>query len=333
MKINAVNNYIFNTSPSHKTINQVNQNIQNQQFDCSLLEVLGRSQVNFTGNKYQQYDRMFIDTLAQNLRLSDDNKTRVANDLNKFLRINHLNSLEDIANEYEIEKQIEFIGILIDRVCNSDFDNIIIAKTLGERMAYNGEYKPVPDLYAKDYEVVDHILNKYDYDKEKKAEIFDVMKMEAERCNYRDVFEIFKSENNPNRFQYLLNNYLNVDADASVDLIIDFNSMAYKTETERRADIYPWKLSSKMGEQVKDTIIAHEIITGCDLVQGNSIEDMKKIKPIVKDITNQLDKRRSGISVEQISYELVEKYNLPLDGYDFIKNLIYKYDTGEILEN
>lgn len=332
MKINAINNYTFYTQQSPKLTNPLKPNNQNKRFDYSLSEVFGRSQVNFTGDKYQQYDKMFVDTVAKNLRLSDDERKRLSIDVNEFLRINHYHSLEDIRGLHNSDKQEAFGNMLCEKICKSDFDSIILVNTITERMYYDDEYEPTVNLYAKDYEIVDNILDKYDYNANKKRDIFDVMRMEAERLKCKDIFEPLMQENYPKRFQYLLNKFLDIDEESSTDLLIDFGLMATKNDAERRADIYPWKLSSEINKYIKDREIATKIIMECDLIDDNCLDD-KQMEITINNVTDYLEKRRNGISPEQIAYELMEKYDIPIESYDFIRSIIYLYDTGKIPED
>lgn len=348
MKINPVNIITFNQTPQYRGGGTSAQNIQNQQFDYSLAEALGRSQVNFTGKKdktYQQYDRMFIDTVAQNLRLSKEDKTRLNDNINEFLRSNGFKSLEDIAGDKNHELQADFISELGDDICRSDFDYNILSDTFHDRMYYDGQYNPEVDLYEKDYEVVDHILDKYGMDETRKVEIFDVLKMHADCLSDETVFDLFKPGNKPEVLMDLIKDQLQLDDDLSVDLLIDFGLMAQKDEEARREGIYPWKMTALMNEQAKDEAIACEIIGEYDL-EGDEFyegdiddddefddDDVEESKSTMEEIAEQLNRRRNGVSVEQIAYELMEKYDLPSDAYEFIKNTIYEYDAEELADD
>lgn len=360
MKINPINFITFNQTPQYLEGGTSAQNIQNQQFDYSLAEAfsqhsnkysrnsfvlaeaLGRSQVNFTGKKdkkYQRYDRMFIDTVAQNLRLSKEDKARLNDNIDEFLKSNGYKSLEDITGDKNHELQADFISELGDDICQSDFDYNILSDTFQERMYYDGQYNPEADLYEKDYEVVDHILDKYGMDETRKAEIFDVLKMHADWLGGETLFDLFKPENKPSVLMDLVKDQLQLNDDLSIDLLIDFGLMAQKDEKARREGIYPWKMTALMNEQAKDEAIACDIIGEYDL-EGDEFyegdiddddefddDDVEESKSTMEEIAEQLNRRRDGVCVEQIAYELMEKYNLPLEAYEFIKNTIYGYDT------
>lgn len=328
------------------------QNIQNQQFEYSLAEALGRSQVNFTGKKdkkFQRYDQMFIDTVAQNLRLSKEDKARLSANIDNFLKTNKFASLEAIAGDKNVDIQSDFISELGDEICYSDFDFNILSDAFQDRMFHNGCYEPEIDLYEKDYEVVDHILDKYGYNEAQKVEVFDVLKMEAEHNDCKDVFELFKTKDYSKRFVHLMNEYLNINNETAFDMLIDFGLMSEKDDEARREGIYPWKRTALMNEQAKDEAIACDIIGEYDLeddeLQEDDIDDefedidddddddvKEESKSTMEEITEQLNRRREGVSVEQISYELMEKYNLPSEAYDFIKNTIYEYDADEFAD-
>ncbi len=369
MKINAINNYILNTFQPQKTTNLTTSNNQNKQFDYSFLEALGRSQVNFTGKeelkKYQEYDKLFIETVAQNLRLSEEDKQKLTNNINTFLKTNGFKSLEDIVGDKNHELQSDFISELGDDICQSDFDFNILSDAFQDRMYYDGQYTPEVDLYEKDYEVVDHILDKYEMDETRKAEIFDVLKMHADCLGGETVFDLFKPENKPLVLMDLVKEQLQLNDDLTTDLLIDFCLMAKKDDKARHEGIYPWKMTALLNEQAKDTAIASEIIGEYDLADKKlyecDVEDdadyddynddyddddidndddddysynqVKKTKSTMEEITEQLNRRRDGVSVEQISFELMEKYNLPSTAYEFIQNTIYDYDADELADD
>lgn len=356
MKIDSVN-FVNYYAPQYRGRCNFVQNTQNQQFDYSLAESIGRSQVNFTGQKdkkYQQYDEMFIDTVAQNLRLSDEDKQRLTDDIDTFLKANNFKSLEAIAGEKHIEEQGDFIAELGDDICQSDFDFNILSNTFQERMFYEGEYEPIVDKYEKDYEVVNHILDKYDMNDGRKAEIFDVLKMHADCLGGETLFDLFKPENKPLVLMDLVKDQLQLDDDLATNLLIDFGLMAQKDDKARREGIYPWKMTALMNEQAKDEAIACEIIGEYDLEDDefyegdiedvddefddvddefDDVDDDEEAKSTMKEIAEQLNRRRNGVSVEQIAYELMEQYDLPSDAYEFIKNTIYGYDTDMLADD
>jgi hypothetical protein len=182
MKINPISFLNLNNFQSFSGCNTVKSN-NNQQFDYNKTfnsaEILGRSQVNFTSNNdknkiFQEYDKKFIDTVSQNLRLSDEEKIRFNNDVKDFLKTNKIKSLENLVGAENAEMQAEFIGEVGDDICHSDFDFNILSDAFYDRVYYEGEYKPEVSLYDKDYEVIDHILDKYNCDEGKKCEVFDI---------------------------------------------------------------------------------------------------------------------------------------------------------------
>ena len=144
----------------------------------------------------------------------------------------------------------------------------------------------------------------------------------------------------------LVKEQLQLDDDLATNLLIDFGLMAQKDDEARREGIYPWKMTALMNEQAKDEAIACEIIGEYDLegdefYEGDIEDDdefddddeVEDSKSTMEEIAEQLNRRRDGVSVEQISYELMEKYDLPSEAYEFIKNTIYKYDSEELADD
>lgn len=263
-----------------------------------------------------------------------------------FLKQNNYKSLEDIAGMEHIEEQSDFISELGADICQSDFDYNILSNAFNNRMFYDEQYVPEVDLYEKDYEVVDHILDKYGMDESQKAEIFDVIKMHADVLGGETIFDLFKPENEPTLLMSLIKDQLHLSDDLATDLLIDFGLMSEKDDEARHEGIYPWKMTTLMNEQAKDEAIACEIIGEYDLEGDEFYEDLieeddddydddeiEETKSTMEEIAEQLNRRRDGVSVEQISYELMEKYNLPSKAFEFIANTIYEYDANELADN
>lgn len=352
MKINSLN--LFNNfMPQVRVRGNSAQNTEYNQFDynekLNPSEILGRSQVNFTAQKdkkFEEYDKQFIDTTAINLRLSEKDKNCMKNFVTDFLKQNNYKSLEDIAGMEHIEEQSDFISELGADICQSDFDYNILSNAFNNRMFYDEQYVPEVDLYEKDYEVVDHILDKYGMDESQKAEIFDVIKMHADVLGGETIFDLFKPENEPTLLMSLIKDQLHLSDDLATDLLIDFGLMSEKDDEARHEGIYPWKMTTLMNEQAKDEAIACEIIGEYDLEGDEFYEDLieeddddydddeiEETKSTMEEIAEQLNRRRDGVSVEQISYELMEKYNLPSKAFEFIANTIYEYDANELADN
>ena len=364
MKINPVNIFNFNISQYNKKPNSV-KNIQNQQFDYSMAEAfsqhsnkysrnsfaldeaIGRSQVNFTGKndkKFQEYDKMFIETVSQNLRLSDKDKRKLTANIKSFLKFNKFKSLEDITSDKNKELQADFIAELGDEICHSDYDYNILSNDFYDRMYYKEQYIPEVNKYEKDYEIVEHILDGYGIDNPRKVEIFDILKKHADSSGAETIFDLFKPENKPTALMGLVKEHLHLNNNLATDLLIDFALMAKKDEKARLEGINPWKLTDLMNEQAKDEAIADEIMRKYNIedeepyaLNYSESDDMEdddfaydeEAKDTMEEITEQLDRRRYGISVDQISYELVEKYDLPSGAYKFIKNTINRHDAED----
>lgn len=373
MKINTINFLNLNNNVRQFQVGGTSeQNTQVRQIDynqtLNSAEFLGRSQVNFTGkkevnNKLVKDDKMFVNILAQELRLSDQDNKKCGNFVSEFLKQNNLKSLSDMNDNNDLSEK--FFQDLGKHICNSDFDYEILSDNLHERLSSVDGYKPEVDLYLKDYEILDHVLDKYFNDNAVKMGVYNLLVMEAQSNLSKDLFEPFKKPDACDRFPDFMKEYLGVNADTSLDILIDIVEVANKDDAARRAEIYPWKHSMQLCEEIKDNAIACEIAGQYDLVSEDwasegvsddgwdvfvdeEVDNDDEVDDIddddieddiddetdqdtkrIQDIMEQLSRRRSGTSVEQISFELVEKYDLPEGAFNFIKDTIFKYDTAD----
>lgn len=325
MKINNINFYNYNSikSPIFKAQDTTSQSLSseqstNTQMNLNPAEMLGRSQVNFTGRdfKFSENDQKFINVVAQNIRMSDDEKKQFEDAVSDYLTDNKYKSLDDISGDENSEIQGEFIEKVGYKLAFlSDMDFNMFADELIERTTQNnGDYDPKPDKYRKDFEVVDHILDQYKMSEDKKTEVFDVLKMEAEHNEYDTIFDIFRI--NPKRPIYLFGKYLNFNQSMLSDLLIDFGYAATLDAKSRHAQINPNKLTAQTNQNFKDSAIADEFIKEFGLDEDESDY-----------IVTQLQRRREGIKPEQIAYELIETYDLGSDEYEYMLGTIYNFDT------
>lgn len=331
MKINNINFFNYNSikSPIFKAQDTTSQSFSseqstNTQMNLDPAEMLGRSQVNFTGRDFHfsEGDQKFINVVAKNIRMSDDEKKQLEDAVSDYLTDNKYKSLDDISGDENSEIQGEFIekvGYKLRFLSDMDFN--MFADELIERTSQDGDdYDPKPDKYRKDFEVVDHILEQYEMSEDKKTEIFDVLKMEAEHNEYDTVFDIFRI--NPDRPIYLFGKYLNFDKSTLSDLLIDFGYAATLDAKTRHAQINPNKLTAKTNQDYKDSAIADEFIQEFGLNE----DEEEYIKA-------QLQKRREGVKPEKIAYDLIETYNLGLEEFQYMLGTIYNFDTCFYNEN
>jgi hypothetical protein len=378
MKIINTNFLNYNNKQKLNYFNTPNNN-NNQQFDYNKTlnpaEMLGRSQINFTAKKkkpddqkLQEYDERFIDTLAKSLRLTDNDKLRLDNAVQNFLKTRNCKYINDLKGFSNTDIQSDFMAEVGNEICYSDNDFDIFADAFCDRIYCPDEYEynPVVDLYKKDFEVIDCILDKYDCDNGKKYYIFDSLADVANKKKCNNIFELF---NNGNKFaskfiKILCNNDYNkiyltdkkIDYNTACNITLDFAAMAKKSEDERHSVISsPWKRTNFMHEQSKDIKIACRIAKQYNLASDEFLQDaednylgiffsdIKKdeetgcfvdkydIKETEKynDILEHINKRHKNVSNQQIAYELLDKYKLPRGAFKFIINTISEVDASE----
>lgn len=297
-------------------------------------EVLGRSSINFTGSKKDDFvlcddDKKFIDTTSKNLRLSDDDKQKFTNLITDFLTEKNYETLDylddgEFFDDFNInrmgsDKQREFTDSISDKMQFSDFDHEIFCKDLLDRVYYyiqDDEYEPEEQKYQKDFEVVEDVLSKYDMDMIQKYEIFDVMKLESETMEFDTVFDIFKPQNKSKHsitMKYINDNF---PSDTAMDIIIDLGSASLKDENVRHNSINKTKLSDKFYNEQTDQAIFNELVETFDMDEDLCDEVMPKLAKRYTENKN----------MHQIAFEIADEYQLPSGAEKFIVEAMITLD-------
>lgn len=329
MKINYIN--LNNTFAYKNTYKPQKETYKEFDYTNTLnpAEVIGRSQVNFTGKgfEFSDDDKKFIDVLAYNLKMSDKKKKILENTVAEFLIPRDYDSLDKISgnDDEKIKEQNAFLD-KIDSIFNfNDYEINEVASILAERTMHKGKYEPQKRKFFTDYGVVDTILSKYGFDEDHSENVFKIMESEASINNYESVFDIFKPENNPLQSITMANMEINYDFDKDelTDLYIDFSLAASKTDEERQKIVDGSKMMRKFENDNLDYTIFDDVREEYDL-------DEKLEKEIMAELAKRRDENKD---IKQISYELCERYNLPEGAYKFILESITFNDNYDKLTN
>lgn len=191
MKINSINLFSYNNY-TPKNINNFEQNQKCEQasFNNKLnpLEVLGRSQVKFTGisnNESDEFDKNFYDDISKKLELSDKDIHKLKKIVNKFLKTNNLSSTADLCSSFANEEIVDsFIENVVDGLELSDekvetlydflFKQAIInsmAKALKEDESLAEVIIPLTINTMKNDLVCDKLVKKYNLNEKDKQNI------------------------------------------------------------------------------------------------------------------------------------------------------------------
>ncbi len=329
MKINYINlNNTFTYKNTYKP-----QKETYKEFDYTKTfnpaEIIGRSQVNFTGKgfEFSDDDKKFIDVLAYNLKMSDKKRKDLENIVAEFLISRDYDSLSKISGEDDekLEEQDAFLDEMDSVFDFNDYEINEVASVLAERIMHKGKYKPQKRKFFTDYGVVDTILSKNGIKESDSEDIFEIMENEAEINNYKSVFDIFKPENKPFQSITMANMSMNYDLseDDFISLYIDFALAASKIDEERQKTVDGSKMTRQFENNNLDYTIFDDIRDEYDL-------DEKLEKEIIAELAKRRDENKD---IRQISYELCEKYNLPKNAYKFILESITFNDNYDKLTN
>lgn len=115
MNINPINLITNNQISRNYSENKSVQNIPNRQFDYSLSEAVGRSQVNFTSKKSENdLNKAFINSLSNDLDLSDKQTRNFERICNRFLKANNAETILDFIKEDDTTELCSFVETVSD---------------------------------------------------------------------------------------------------------------------------------------------------------------------------------------------------------------------------
>ena len=192
MKINSINSFNYNNF-SHKNINNAVSNkdgdrANNIKNELNDLEVLGRSQVKFTGadnNEADEFDKTFYNEISKELELSKQDSHKFKKVVNQFLKNNNYDSLEEFCLSCDTdEKFYSFIENVASRFDLSDekiglldkslLDKIMmvkLSKTLEEDNSLAYAMMPIVVESLKKNVVCNNLLEKFNLDSQEKENI------------------------------------------------------------------------------------------------------------------------------------------------------------------
>lgn len=192
MKINSINLFSYNNLPQKNTQNNTltNQNARQNDIQNELksLEVLGRSQVKFTGNsedKSNEFDDLFYNQISKKLELSDDENNKFQKIVTKFMKANNFSSTEEFFSACDnVEVVDSFIkivetGLKLSSEKNDIFEEFFIqnlavnklAKALEEDDSLFDDMMPFVTKSLENYLVCNNLVEKFNLDEKEKTNI------------------------------------------------------------------------------------------------------------------------------------------------------------------
>lgn len=111
MKINSINFFSYsNSSPENfnnsKSVQKLNKSVINNTFNP--MEILGRSQVKFTGvnnGDLNGFDKSFLDDISKELELSEQDSHKFKKVVNQFLKNNNYASTEEFCASCDTDEK------------------------------------------------------------------------------------------------------------------------------------------------------------------------------------------------------------------------------------
>lgn len=192
MKINSINFFNYNNLP-HKNSNNnasINQNARQNgvQNELKSLEVLGRSQVKFTGNnqdKSNVFDDSFYKQISKKLELSNNDNNKFKKIVTKFMQSNNFSSTEEFFSACDdvnvVDSFIKHVekGLNLSAAKNDIFEDFFIqnltvnklAKALEEDDSLFDDMMPFVTKSIENNLVCDNLVEKFNLDAKEKTNI------------------------------------------------------------------------------------------------------------------------------------------------------------------
>lgn len=269
-------------------------------FIASPLEFWGRSQITFNGNILNNDDKKFVDVVSRDLRFNAKQKEKFTDIISQYLKENKIKSLDEIDCKGD-DEQANLLNKISEKMDLSDPDFDVLSFHIVDRMYCEGIYLPEDRRFIKDLPVIEQVLQKSGLDDDVIDVITDSLLIDADILDCETLFDVFNKhiENIDNTSFYdSLTDELN--SDETTNTIIDLCLKAKQYEK------YGDSIFPKHEERVRFySFLDDEFITDNILKEFN-IDESEDEK-----IFNCIVLRHDNVSLQQIGFQIADKYNLP----------------------
>lgn len=288
-----------------------------------------------------QEDDSFYRFAKKLLRQSPDESYEFRTTVEEYLKENNLKSITELfLDEDLICEQAGLIERLENKFNLSESESTALNWEFLERANTNvmdRDYKPDMSPHIKDLDSVVKIVDDGGYAQKEELKRFDTelfrkMSKEAEEKNYENVFEIFKSENNPAKsetYKFIMESRLSQDQKAN--LIIDLTKISKDPEAFAGAlpkqagkdnyyaniqiDMMAERIAKTFGLEEKDSEFYDEIV-------------LKKMKDLLRKMYPEHIDDGENTSIKQIAFEIADGYGLPSGAEKEIEKIVSDVEKG-----
>ena len=240
-----------------------------------------------------------------------------------FMKENNMQSIEEFASLEKLNEHAALCDLLQKKFDLSEIERNTISMELLNR-GYNDSHKytPMGPLFAKDMPTLDYMIREGKYDKcyKNKYNFFSIlyrsMEKDAMERNCETIFDIFKIEaNETHTYKFLESSGLSKDK--IYNIIMDIVKIAKNPEKYERF-IPKTPASDNFYASGRNDIISDQIIKLFDLNKKCSSD----IKIILSKMYPEHVIGGENRPIEQITYELADKYKLPANAQKELEKII-----------
>ncbi len=248
----------------------------------------------------------FNNIIAVNIGLNKEQSDEFKSIVSDYLKSNNMLSLRAMKGDDYLNEQSELVSILSAKFdLTENEEDILSTEMINFIYSKAGNYIPVTTYIDKDFDIFNAICEKNNIDEQARMEIFINLKDVALKNNASNLFEIFTNPNINDKYISSL----------PIDFLIDLS-----TSSKNNLKIKKHPQRDKFYNNLRDNIILENLQEKYNLSQ-TALENIQK----------EISKRRSDNteikSIEQLAYEIADKYNLNSGAEKEIKNIILSSDT------
>ncbi len=265
--------------------------------------------------------------ICKALRFNTEECVAFRGAVDKFLRENNIEKIEDMAGEDFLCEQAE-LATLLERKFNLSEDETTLVnwELIARANSKMGmDYSPETSVYVKDRRPLISVVENlgFDYAEEplkqnsslfrRPAKMFStslyrIMDKEANERGFKYIFDIFNPDNNPLKsesYKFIMNSKLsNNDAN---DLVIKLVEMS-ECHEEYAKDLPKHVMRDNFYADIKDMMMTDKII-GAFSIDNNC---SKVLKEMISKIHPAHVSDGEAYSLQRVAYEIADKFKLPV---------------------
>ncbi len=268
-------------------------------------------------------DKKFVNTVTDLFDLPEESVQKVEKRISEILEENNLKSLHDLQDDEGLNLQAVLFERISDDLGLTDTESDFLCMELANWIfSETRHYTPMISKLDFGVDAFHYACDKFKLDDSVKRSLFLAMKDEAKASGYENIFECFHK--NPDFKNSEVNKILESIENSEVRTNLTIDLAQYADDASRAALNLPkHPATDAFYGGIAD-----------DVISDSLKEEFGLTKSILKDIKSQIVSRHpeyidggTGKSIDQIAYEIADKYQLPSGAEKTIKEIFLEADN------